>query len=86
VSGEHNDHFLGELILQCPSALILALWLWEQMKMGLFVDYLQQPLNNREELKVSRGKKLYSSGLPVKDADTLLHFISESQYCLSEEV
>jgi hypothetical protein len=37
------------------------------MKMGLFVDSFQQPLNNRnrEELKVSRGNRLYSSGLPI---------------------
>ena len=33
--------------------------------MGLFVDTFQQPLINREELKVSRGKGLYSSGLPI---------------------
>ena len=35
------------------------------MKMGLFTDSFQQPLINREELKVSRGNILYSSGLPT---------------------
>jgi hypothetical protein len=33
--------------------------------MGLFMDSFQQPLINREELKVSRGKRLYSSDLPI---------------------
>jgi hypothetical protein len=31
--------------------------------MGLFVDTFHQPLINREELKVSRGKRLYSVGI-----------------------
>jgi hypothetical protein len=35
------------------------------MNMGLFADSFQQPLIYREELKVSRGKRLYSSGLPI---------------------
>jgi|RhiMetdeSRZDD1v2_1073273.scaffolds.fasta_scaffold463695_2 hypothetical protein len=39
--------------------------------MGLFVDTFQQPLINREELKVSRGKRLYSSGLPITGNDKL---------------
>jgi hypothetical protein len=41
------------------------------MKMGLFVDYLQQPLINREELKVSPGAtglihqvRLYQAVIP----------------------
>jgi hypothetical protein len=63
VLGEHDNYFLGALILQCLGALILALWLREQMKMGLFVDTFHQPLINREELKVSRGKRLYSVGI-----------------------
>jgi hypothetical protein len=51
--------------------MILALQLWEQMKMGLFVDYLQQPLINREELKVSRGNSYDSSDSPFTGDDTL---------------
>jgi len=39
--------------------------------MGHFVDYLQQPLINREELKVSRDKRLYSSDLPIAGAYNL---------------
>jgi hypothetical protein len=35
------------------------------MKMGLFADSFQQPLIDREELKVSGGNRLYSSGLPI---------------------
>jgi hypothetical protein len=41
------------------------------MKMGLFVDYLQQPLINREELKVSWGNRLNSSGSPFTGDDNL---------------
>jgi hypothetical protein len=41
------------------------------MKMGLFVDSLQQPQVNREDLKVSRGNLLYSSGMPVAGKDNL---------------
>lgn len=39
--------------------------------MGLFVDSLQQPLVNREELKVSWGNILYSSGMPLAGKDNL---------------
>ena len=39
--------------------------------MGLFVDSFQQPSINREEVKVSRGKRLFSSGLPITGDDNL---------------
>jgi len=35
------------------------------------MDSLQQPLIKGEELKVSRGKRLYSSDLPITGADNL---------------
>jgi hypothetical protein len=39
--------------------------------MGLLVDSIQQPLINREELKVSQGNSLYSSDSPFTGDDTL---------------